>query len=121
MPGMKVLLAGLVACGVAVLVVVLLKCLCFIGELLNAKREAMLLRANGDAFASSTPPPTVQQQLEPTPQHTVRRLTDRIYVILVTETQQQQQPGKEQDSPPSYEEAVQLLHHQSVSIPRQSS
>ena len=135
MNGMSLLFAGLVALGVAIIIVVLLKCLCFVGEFLIDKR-----RSSHHQSSSQSPTETILLSSEPsttsallhqersfagveqaTASHrqqqgySVRRLSDRIYVICVEPNSNgaidpklnlilEQDP---EDLPPTYEQAVQ--------------
>jgi len=134
MNGMSLLFAGLVALGVAIIIVVLLKCLCFVGEFLVDKR-----RSSHHQSSSQSPTETILLSSEPSTTsallhqersiagvdqaaashrqqqgYSVRRLSDRIYVICVEPNSNgvidpklnlilEQDP---EDLPPTYEQAV---------------
>ena len=146
MNGMNLLFAGLVALGVAIIIVVFLKCLCFVGEFLNDKRRnqqassqsptmtgvetgdgllepsltsALLLQSERNtteivaAATTSTETNSTQRQ-----GYSVRRLSDRIYVICVDPNSGLAVDPKfnltgildgREDLPPTYEEAVRLI------------
>lgn len=113
MPGMNVLFAGLVAFGVAVSVVVLIKCLCFIGEFLNARhteRAVAALQVQPTTVTSSA-----QALSSSSNGYSARRLSDRIYAICVEPpTSNNKSTSPAHDSPPSYDDAVRLIGQQPV-------
>ena len=127
MNGMSLLFAGLVALGVAIIIVVLLKCLCFVGEFLVDKRRShQSTQSPIETILSSEPSTTSallhQERSDEAATHhqqqgySVRRLSDRIYVICVDPSSNggvidpklnfilERDP---EDLPPTYEQAVQ--------------
>jgi hypothetical protein len=121
--GMRSFYVGLLALAIAVGIAALLKIICFFWELLAVHRHLNRLRRSADQNGTIEPSPA--SSLEPTPsltsrpQYSVRRLTDRIYVVCVDPSPAKNDPtpgsvgipvryGDYNEHPPSYEEAVLL-------------
>jgi len=106
---MKVLFAALVALGVAVLIVVLLKGLCFLAEFLNDQQRSREGASSIVARSSGSQP------------YNVRRLSERIYVICfdpprysnADDNNKGNDTNQQLSAPPTYEEAVRLLQSDS--------
>ncbi len=124
---MELLFAGLIALGVAVAVVFLLKCLCFLGECLSAQRKQMQRNRPLD-YSQATAISTAWQSEGPVstngsnadterPLSSMRRFSERMHVInmesntpKVLNQKQTETDLPETDLPPSYEEAMSLMN-----------
>lgn len=132
---MEILFAGLIALGVAVTIVFLLKFLCFMGEFVSAQRK-QLQRSRTSLFDYSqetshpntvVPGAVLNGNTDPNRQlGAIRRLSERLYVFCNEQavpksnqnTHQKQLESTELDieSPPSYEEAMRLISQYSSNL-----
>jgi hypothetical protein len=119
---MDLLFAGLIALGVAVTVVVILKSLCFLSECLstrcNHQMRSLMPLNYSQAVASARPVPRITssdvQQLGG-----IQRYPERLYVICVDSAMNPpkfvvnraplETNGLDVESPPTYEEAMSLI------------
>ena len=113
---MDLLFAGLIALGVAVTVVVILKSLCFLSECLSTRCNHQMrsrMPLDYSQAVASRPAPSDVQQLGG-----IQRFPERLYVICVDPANppkfvinrtplQMNEPDVE--SPPTYEEAMSLI------------
>lgn len=118
---MDLLFVGLIALGVAMAVVIFLKCICFLGEFINSQRELRhgAQTANTSTSAASpASPETGHSGNGPATRtgsnYSVRRLTDRVYMIYIEQNLKPSNLATAQSSipyeaPPTYEEALRLI------------
>ena len=126
---MELLFAGLIALGVSVAVVFLLKCLCFLGDCLSAQRKQMqrsrpLNYSQAMAVSSAqqsgvVPSGSARSADAERPLDSFRRMSERLYVIcmesntpkVVLNQKQIETDLPETDLLPTYEEATSLMNH----------
>lgn len=126
---MEILFAGLIALGVAVAIVFLLKFLCFMGEFLSAQRKQLQSydysqeTSHATGLPNTIAPAAISNGSDPNRQlGAIRRLSERLYVFcnepVVPKSNQNSDQKRLEftepdiESPPSYEEAMRFINQQ---------